>query len=173
MPTTQIVTLAPEEWQPYRELRLRALATDPQAFGGSYADALQQPASYWQGRLAEAQADAQGRQHLWLLFAREAERLVGMIGALAGEDPTVVQIIAVYVSPESRGQGLGNLLMTAILAEVAKKGTFTKAILGVNSAQEAAVALYRSFGFDLVREELVTRAGGEVRRGYWMEKWLV
>src|SRR5512146_1094479 len=98
LPGCQIITLPPEEWRAYRQIRLDSAATDPQAFGVYYADLLRRPDSHWQGRLADAQAG----ENSWLLFARDNERLVGMIGAHATEDPTVVEIIAVYVSPEKR-----------------------------------------------------------------------
>ena len=62
----QIVKLAPDEWQQYKQIRLDSLLTEPQAFGSKYEDQQQRPDSYWQGRLSEAQAGKKG----WLLFAR-------------------------------------------------------------------------------------------------------
>ncbi len=169
MPDIQIVKLQPDEWLLYRQFRLGSLQTDPQAFGVSYADMLERPASYWRGRLVEAWAG----ENSWLLFARDEDRLVGMIGAHCEEQSDEVELIAVYVSPDKRGQGIGRLLMYAILAEICQKGGFKKAVLGVNSVQAEAVALYRRYGFTVVREEQVTRADGEVRLGYFMEKELI
>lgn len=165
----QIVTLAPDEWQAYRALRLECLLREPQAFGSRYADMLQQPDAYWQGRLADARAGEKS----WLLFAREDDRLVGMIGAFTTENAGVVKIVSVYVSRETRGKGVGSLLMAAILAVVEKKGTFYKAVLDVNPVQTAAVALYRRFGFAVTGEETVTREDGEIRQQYSMEKELL
>jgi len=48
------------EHERLRELRLRALATDPEAFGGSYAEALAHPREEWEQRAAlSEQGDVQ------------------------------------------------------------------------------------------------------------------
>lgn len=166
--TFQIVKLRPDQWKLYRQIRLEALQTDPQAFGSRYEDMIQQPDSFWQGRLL----DAQEGQKNWLLFARGSAGLAGMIGAVTTEDPTVVKIIAVYVRPDFRGRGIGSLLMHAILVVVGKQKAFQKAVLGVNSVQTAAVGLYHRFGFEVVGEEVETSPDGEIRRGFLMEKVL-
>lgn len=152
----------------YREIRLAALTTDPQAFGAYLAATAERPEAYWRERLEEAQAEESG----WLLFASDGERLAGMIGAHLTPEPEVVEIVAVYVRPEARGQGIGALLMEGILAAVGSSGRFRKAVLGVNSAQSAAVGLYRRFGFELAREETYVREDGEVRLSYFMEREL-
>ena len=74
----QIVGLAPDEWPAYRALRLRALTEEPQAFGESYANAAALPEARWRRRLEEAQ---EGARRV-LLFARRADRLVGMMAAM-------------------------------------------------------------------------------------------
>jgi ribosomal protein S18 acetylase RimI-like enzyme len=166
MTAAQVVSLSPEEWQDYRQLRLEALVADPQAFGARHADMLEQPPSFWQDRLANAQE----RKKNWLLFARLDNQLVGMVGAFATGIPGVVEIVAVYVSPEHRGHGIGSQLMSAILAEVEREGAFQKVVLGVNQSQAAAIALYHRFGFSVVREQIITLEDGEIRRGCYMEK---
>ena len=90
--TVAVIHLSPEEWRAYKELRLEALQTEPQAFGASYADSLRKPDSYWQMRLREAAVE----QGSWLLFAREQSRLIGMIGAWVNDDPQTANIISVY-----------------------------------------------------------------------------
>jgi len=55
MTEIEIVNLSPEECQPNKQLRLEALLNEPQSFSSKYADALQNPDGYWQGRLQEAQ----------------------------------------------------------------------------------------------------------------------
>ncbi len=168
MTNFQVVQLMPEEWQPYKQLRLEALLLEPQAFSSRYASAIQNPDSYWQGRLVEAQAG----QKSWLLFAKENDRLIGMIGAYAEEESDEVGIISVYVTKEKRGQGVATVLMAAILAEVGKKGVFQKAVLTVNADQTPAVALYRHFGFQIVGEEMEIQGDGNSHPSYIMEKAL-
>lgn len=164
----QIVKLAAEAWRQYKQIRLESLLREPQAFGSRYEDQILKPDSYWQGRLAEAQSGEKS----WLLFAREGDRLIGMIGAYRAEEAGVVEIISVYVNREKRGLGVGSLLMSAILDEVIKPGVFQKAVLGVNKEQTTAVALYRRFGFQVVGEKTGVEGDGLAHTGYVMEKLL-
>ncbi len=164
----QIIKLKPEEWPLYRQIRLEALLNDPQAFGPAYADSLHYPDTFWQGRLQDAQAG----ERSWLLFAREDDRLVGMIGAFRPEESNEVHIVAVYVSPDKRGQGIGNALMDAILAGVSHLAAVQKAVLGVNKTQVAAVALYQRFGFQVVGEKSGVMGDGQMHTGHLMEKTL-
>jgi ribosomal protein S18 acetylase RimI-like enzyme len=168
MADIEIVKLNPQEWQPYKQLRLEMLQAEPQAFGSRYDEMLQKSDDYWQGRLEEAQA---GKN--WMLFARSGERLVGMIGAFRAEQLGVVRIISVYVSAAARGQGVGGALMEAILDEVGRKGEFHTAVLGVTASQAAAVALYRRYGFQIVSEEPGVMGDGQEHLGYEMEKILI
>jgi len=169
MTKIQIVKLTPEEWQPYKQIRLEALFMEPQAFGSKYAVVLQWPDSRWQSRLVESQAGEKS----WLLFAKEEDRLIGMIGAYSEEENDVVEIISVYVTKEKRGQGVGKALMEAILAEVGRRGAFQKAVLAVNADQKSAVALYRRFGFEVVEEKTEVQSDDKAHPGYIMEKQLV
>ncbi len=168
MSEIQIIQLPPDQWERFREIRLEALLEEPQAFGSSYAGMEQRPPEYWQGRLTDS---AEGEKSL-LLFAREGERLVGMIGAFYGEASDAAEIVSVYTSKAVRGRGVGKALMEGILAEIEKKKGIRKAVLGVNREQVAAVELYRRFGFVTVEEKEEVREDGEVRYGYWMEKQL-
>ncbi len=165
----QVVTLMPEEWQAYRQLRLEALSVEPQAFATRYASAIQNPDAYWQERLVEAQAGDKS----WLLFAKEEKgRLIGMVGAACEAGSDRVGIISVYVTKENRGLGVATALMEAILAEVSRRGVFRKAVLTVNVDQGPAVALYRHFGFQIVEEEVEVLGDGNSHLSYIMEKAL-
>ena len=167
MTACEIVRLSPDEWPLYKQIRLEALKLEQQAFGSRYADNLQHPDSFWRGRLEQAQAGAN-----LLLFARQGNRLVGIIGTYADEEPGMVNVISVYVAQEARGQGVGAALMEAILAEVREQGTFRKARLMVNADQAAAFNLYRRFGFEVVGQETNVLGDGLSHREYVMEKEL-
>ena len=164
----QVVKLMPEEWPSYRQLRLEALLVEPQAFATRYDSALQNSDAYWQGRLEEVQAGDRS----WLLFAKEKDQLIGMVGAHSEAGSDRVGIISVYVTKEKRGLGVGAALMEAILAEVSRGGVFRKAVLTVNANQGPAVALYRHFGFQLVGEEVEALGDGNTHLTYLMEKEL-
>ncbi len=174
----QIVTLDPENWQLFRQIRLEALRTDPQAFSSRLAETEQRPDSHWQTRLAQAQEG----KNSWLLFAREGDRIVGIIGAFReqGETPAtgsptlagVVEIYSVFVRPEARGKGVGTALMAAVLDAAGRAEGARRARLTVNAAQSAAVALYRRFGFQVVEEREGILGDGKTCQELVMEKEL-
>jgi len=168
MSNIQIVKLMPEEWRAYKDLRLEALLMEPQAFSSRYTDAIQQPDSYWQERLTEVR----NGKEFWLLFAKENDRLIGMVGAYCKEESNVVEIISVYVTKSKRGQGVATSLMEAILAEVGSKGIFRKAELAVNADQIQAIALYKHFGFKIIEEKTGVMGNGNSYSEYIMEKKL-
>lgn len=168
MAKIQVVKLSSEDWQLYKHIRLESLLMEPQAFGSSYAEVLQRPDSHWQERLIDAQAGKKS----WLLFAKENNRIIGMIGAYYVQESDVVDIISVYVTEERRGHSVGTELMAAILAEVGKGSVFRKVGLTVNAGQTAAVALYRHFGFQIVGEKSGVMGDGRTYQGYIMEKEL-
>ena len=76
-----IVELAPDEWRDFKELRLRALRTEAQAFWESHSAAVERPDAEWSAALRQA-AEADGP---WLRFARVGDRLVGMLGLIEAE----------------------------------------------------------------------------------------
>jgi ribosomal protein S18 acetylase RimI-like enzyme len=145
----EIVKLPVEDWKQYRDLRLRALKEDQQAFSSVYADALKLPEERWTGRLREAL----NGQASWLFFARENGRLVGMIGAFVEEtSPDAAIIVSVYVPVEERGKGISNALMDCILRELSGRPDLKTATLTVNKTQLPAIALYEKYGFRRVQE---------------------
>ena len=101
----EIAELSPEEWRAYKELRLRALKEEHEAFGSSYEEGLQTTDEEWRKKLLESQ---EGKR-MWYLFAKENNHLVGMIGAHTERGKKVehlANIVGVYVVSESRGKGL-------------------------------------------------------------------
>ncbi len=152
----------------YRMLRLEALREEPQAFCSSYTDMEQLAPEYWQGRLADA---ARGK-NCWLLFALDEEQPVGMIGASYKNLSPSAQIISLYVNKGSRCKGIGRALIKAILSEIYESRGIHKVSLGVNKDQQAAVSLYRQFGFQIISSTEEIQGDGQIHGGYLMEKWL-
>lgn len=168
MSELQIVRLHPEQWMRYREIRLEALSQEPQAFGTTYENMLQEPPEFWRDRLMEAAR----AEKSWLLFAQAGDRLIGIIGAVYDETIATADVISVFVQKAERGKGVGKALMAEILSEIGKIKGIRKAALGVNQEQQAAVRLYRSFGFEVVEEVDEVQGDGLNHPGYRMEKQL-
>jgi ribosomal protein S18 acetylase RimI-like enzyme len=161
----EIITLSPDDWARYRQIRLEALQTDQRAFLTTYTSAYQRPPEAWQKQLAEAERG----EISWLRFAQVDGRLVGLAGAFTLNEPGSAEIVQVYVSPGWRGRGIARALIEAILAVLAQKGIRT-ATLTVNAGQSAAVALYQKLGFTITAQmEAVMGDGGRYPE-YKMEK---
>jgi ribosomal protein S18 acetylase RimI-like enzyme len=163
----EIIELPVEEWQAYRDLRLRALREDPQAFSTAYAKAAENTEAAWKARLEEARQGEKG----WLLFARERDKLVGMIGAYVEDNATdTATIVSVYVPKEERGKGISVRLMEGILQRISGKPSLKRALLAVNKDQIAAVALYEKFGFRQTGSEPLRMGDGSLAEELTMER---
>lgn len=139
----------PSQWQEYKELRLRALKSEPQAFASSFERESAYPDEKWQQRLKES-----GNGKSWVFCARNVDgKFVGMIGGYRDDNDIQnhsTQIWGVYVDSEMRGKGIAKALMGKILEEFDRNSDIETVILEVNSDQEVAKKLYKSFGFEEV-----------------------
>jgi len=79
-----------------------------------------------------------------VLAAYDGDCLAGMIAGFTAADTG--EILTVATAPEYRRQGVGRMLMEAFL-EAIPEGVETIA-LEVRQSNTAAIALYKSFGFD-------------------------
>jgi ribosomal protein S18 acetylase RimI-like enzyme len=155
-----IGTLEPDQWARYRELRLEALAVEPRAFASNLIVQQQYLESYWRKRLADALVGT----NEWLYFAERAGRLVGMIGAMVKGRPNTAELLAFYVSPGARGEGIGRSLLEHLLGRLISTSTVDWAELRVSAEQTAAIRIYEQVGFraydqeaHLVRDVPVTK----------------
>jgi GNAT superfamily N-acetyltransferase len=137
-----IRTLHPDDWPLYRELRLRALADAPHAFGSTYAEESQRDDDVWAARLA---APALG-SHLqgWPYVAEVDGTPVGL--AWVKLEGAVAWLYQVWVAPEARGRGVGAALMDAAI-RWARARNATALHLDVTAGDGAAARLYRRTGF--------------------------
>jgi len=80
-----------------------------------------------------------------ILFAKEGEEIIGTVG-LAKSGEGTFEMIKMAVIPKAQGKKVGQLLATSIL-EKAKSLGAQKVVLYSNTKLEAALNLYRKFGF--------------------------
>jgi putative acetyltransferase len=83
-----------------------------------------------------------------LLLARGEDDALGCI-ALRRLDESACEMKRLYVRPAARGTGLGRALIAAALAEATRLG-YREITLDTLPQLDAAIALYRSFGFQLI-----------------------
>jgi ribosomal protein S18 acetylase RimI-like enzyme len=131
----EISRIGPEDWQVFRDLRLRALRDAPAAFGSRYDDWVGAPESRWRDRVANVPLN---------LIARLDGGLAGMAsGVLEGEDEA--ELISMWVDPAARGSGVADALIVAVVEWAAATGRTT--YLMVRSDNHRAVAAYAKAGF--------------------------
>jgi ribosomal protein S18 acetylase RimI-like enzyme len=137
-----IRTLHPDDWPIYRDLRLRALADAPQAFGSTFAEESQRMDDIWAARLAAPALGAY--QQGWPFAAEVGGTPVGLAWVkLEGLHASVYQV---WVAPEARGRGVGATLLDAAIGWArARKATEVR--LDVTAGDGAAARLYRRMGF--------------------------
>jgi RimJ/RimL family protein N-acetyltransferase len=111
------VTIRPtreEDAEAYRELRLEALRTHPEAFGADYAESLARPNERWQQNVRDGAGGELG-----ILYVAEAGGvLVGMTGVYrdSGAKMRHTGIIwGVYVRPAWRGASIADALIGACM----------------------------------------------------------
>lgn len=160
----EVVDLTPELWEVYKEIRLRGLQEDPQAFGRSYEEELAFPDEKWKER-----AD-----NKFNTLAMERGKPIGTMGAyISKEDGVqVAYIVGVYVVSEARGKKVGSLLMQRVLEKIELTPNVSVIRLSVNKDQLAAVGLYERFGFKITGEKRERMGDGKEHNELVMEKCL-
>ena len=154
----EIRLVRPDEWAALKALRLRALASDPDAFGGRLEDAIEHDDDLWRKRAAADPAEAA------TFVAEDADgALVGMaVGARIPERPDAAGLFGMWVAPEVRGQGLGGALVDAV-ARWARSVGYERIGLGVATTNMGVVAFYERKGFAVFGEPVPMHEGSSLQ----------
>ncbi len=167
MEKIEIVNLKPSQWKEYKDLRLKALKEEPQAYLSTYTRSSKEADDKWKNRLG----DALKEKSQWILLAKQGDRLVGMVGAFLIEKSTV-EVIATYVVNEARGQGISKRLMNHLIAKIKQNKSIKKLIVEVNATQLPAYNLYLKCGFLVVGTHNIQLGDGKKYDVYSMEQLL-
>jgi GNAT superfamily N-acetyltransferase len=133
-----------DEWEALRELRLRALADSPLAFGSTLAAERDQPAEFWQNHARRGATEA-GRATYVVVDERGALRGLAT-GAVDTETADVAHLYSMYVDPPLRRGGFGRELVT-LICDWAREGGMRRVLLNVTETNTGAVRFYESCGF--------------------------
>ncbi|MGO1976320.1 GNAT family N-acetyltransferase [Brachybacterium tyrofermentans] len=151
--------LAPDDWPVWRELRLRALTEDPEAFSSTLERALARDGdggpereTYWRGyfRLPGAAfiaVQSDGCEGI----STGAGVPAGMARLLTTSTPgEPAEVLSVWVAPEHRGHGVGRALIAACVGHLAAHHPKTRLRLAVVETNRPARRLYESCGFGVI-----------------------
>ncbi|MBB5955852.1 ribosomal protein S18 acetylase RimI-like enzyme [Saccharothrix tamanrassetensis] len=130
--------LSPADWATWRDLRLTALASDPQAFGS----ALSREQDYDESRWREVLHPRWG-----VKVVAEAPEPVGLVAGVPHEDhDDVLYLYSMWVKPRFRRRGVGEALVAEVLAWAREHG-WRRVQLRVFRGNVAARRLYERLGF--------------------------
>lgn len=124
-----------------------AMFTDPSVYGGT----LQMPypsEAHWRKRLSDS--DQPGGRHIHLVAERDGQ-LLGSAGLHpVGDSPRRAHVmgLGITVAGPAQGQGVGKALMLALLQVADQWAQVLRIELTVFADNAAAIALYRSCGFE-------------------------
>jgi GNAT superfamily N-acetyltransferase len=136
--------IKPGEGPRYRDIRLRALADTPSAFGSTVASESELTDADWTAR---ATRSATGTDSAFFVAETAGGEWVGMAGGFREEDPPdTVHLVSMWVAPDYRRAGLGVRLVDAV-SGWARGGGARAVELWVTRGNEPAASLYRRVGF--------------------------
>lgn len=163
-PKTGVMTVtasADIPWQTYRDVRLRALETDPEQYGSNFAREAAFPDEEWARRALNPGT------FLWIptnepdASSQVAPRATGLASLVRPWTPDVAReicehydvrenelglITQVWVQPSERGNGIVDALFHTMVNSAEKQG-ISLIVLHVMKANERAAAAYRRLGF--------------------------
>ena len=140
-------------------LRLESLQGDPSAFSASAEEHMSLGLEEVKRRLGAEGSD------MFVAGAFEDGLLVGMAGLYREKglkSRHKARVWGVYVTPVKRGAGVGRRVLQAVLDRGGAMPGVEQILLSVTATQTAALALYRSLGFESFgREPRALKIGEE------------
>jgi ribosomal protein S18 acetylase RimI-like enzyme len=124
------------DWEAVRDIRLRSLREEPDAYASDYETEARFEPAKWKQRIETASS--------YLAF-NDDDDLVGIAtGVETGDGDTLV--VGMYVAPEERGFGCAHQLLDAI-SDLAVRREGRRLLLEVAESNIRAARAYRSYGF--------------------------
>ena len=158
-PAPSVRTFAPEEWQTYRDLRLRALAESPDAFGRTLAEEQHRLDTEWAVRLAS------GTRSPWdlPLLAEMDSQPIGLAwGRFSNQDdPEVASLYQMWVDPAHRRLGAGQMLLERVITWASAANAWYLDL--VVTCGTPAMRMYSRAGFELIGERAPIRLGSKLQ----------
>ncbi|MDN5893856.1 MAG: GNAT family N-acetyltransferase [Nocardioides sp.] len=128
-----IRSLVPDDWETWRDLRLRSLADAPDSFGSTSAREQCFSEADWRDRLMATPVVA---------FVDGTPAAMG--GAFHGGEEWA-HIIAMWTAPQFRRMGLSRMVLDELVRQI--RGQGRRVVLDVTRGNAAARTAYERYGF--------------------------
>jgi ribosomal protein S18 acetylase RimI-like enzyme len=126
----------------FKDVRLRALQDSPGAFGSNYAWESQLADAEWMKRIGRWNGIA-GIGYL----AMDQGAPCGIAGCLLDEnDPTLAQLISMWIAPTHRRRGAGQLMVEQVICWARSRGALRLQLM-VTGRNDSAIRFYQRLGF--------------------------
>ena len=161
-------------WQEYRDLTIRATTEGPLTYSTSSEDLAKETEKDW---VEELESTAKPDNKKILIFLEKDGRLIGVAGAHGHKNSRFehnIFLTELYVQPEFRGNGLGQLLIEKRI-ELMKElvPTLKNIHCEIISTQTSSINLHKKLGFEIVGElKNLVCVDGKYYNEVWMEKIL-
>jgi GNAT superfamily N-acetyltransferase len=148
----EVSLLIPDEWERLKQIRIRALTANPEAFGAKSTEVMSQPKDDWL-KLYEKED---------YLIASSGGVDVGMlyIEVLKGDHGATCWIGGCWTDPNFRGIGVMRSLFNYIDDHASEKG-WQRQGLGVWADNLVAINSYKSLGFAFAGEKILGDTSGK------------
>ncbi|RSK26580.1 GNAT family N-acetyltransferase [Bacillus sp. HMF5848] len=160
-------SLEPLDAKQYWDLRLEALDQNPEAFATSYEEAIQRE------NPIDGVAKNLTNEGNFTFGSFKNEELVGVV-TLLQETPIKLShranILAMYVSPKMRGEGIGEKLLLEAIEQAKSINSIEKINLTVVTTNERAKKLYEKLGFKVFGTEIKAL---KINENYYDEDYMV
>lgn len=158
--------LTPEDAWEYWELRLEALKQNPAAFSTNYEEAVRRE------NPIEGVAKNFMNEGNYTFGAFVDGKLIGNVTLLEEKHENLkhrANILAMYVTPERRGTGIGKALLSEAVRKARAIPELEKLNLNVETTNDKAKKLYLQAGFEVFgREEKALKLNGR----YYDEEYM-
>lgn len=153
--SVRVRAVRPDEWRLWRDLRLRALADSPDAYGDVLAEAQVRDEATWRSQV-DVRPDA-----VRLVAERDGVAVGQMVVVVPVEDARRANVFAMWVAPEARGSGAGMALVRAGLAWARERAAL-RVWLRCSERHQEARRLYERAGFVATGPSGPLRPGSDV-----------
>jgi RimJ/RimL family protein N-acetyltransferase len=139
--TSSIVVsmLGPDDWNRFRDIRLRSLLANPEAFGGKFSEESVMPESHWRAELTKSDA--------LIATTGGVDAAVMYVEVLDGDHGATCWIGGCWSDPAFRGLGAFRSLFDYLDSHTHQKD-WARQGLGVWSDNYQAIGAYQKLGFE-------------------------